>query len=134
MVMMQMATSIFDLLHDDIPPSNVKLFGPNFDKPLSLKIRLNMLLETLIGLEFLHVNNVLHLDVKSMNLMITERLYIRYNLSPSPCFFTLLVRPLYISIIYIYIFMFCPPNTNVSPPITCFLIYSYSLRAFLVVK
>lgn len=72
MVMMQMSTSIFDLLHDTIPPPKVKLFGPKFDTPIKLRVRLQMLLDTAKGLAFLHGNDVLHLDIKSMNLMITE--------------------------------------------------------------
>eukprot|EP00613_Pedinella_sp_CCMP2098_P071704 CAMPEP_0171924470 /NCGR_PEP_ID=MMETSP0993-20121228/23007_1 /TAXON_ID=483369 /ORGANISM="non described non described, Strain CCMP2098" /LENGTH=1051 /DNA_ID=CAMNT_0012562733 /DNA_START=259 /DNA_END=3414 /DNA_ORIENTATION=+ len=100
MVMSLMAASIFDLLHAHVVPQplvamftkrsvatkkrKLELSQPVTNqmtplRPLSLKVRVRMLLEVASGMTFLHCNGVLHLDVKSMNLMLTPSGCVQLN-------------------------------------------------------
>jgi serine/threonine protein kinase len=88
LVMRRMAASCFDMLHSRVIPTPLAyLFSPTLGpmdrelhggvapppSPLPLRTRVRMLLDAARGMAFLHGNGVLHLDVKSMNLMLTPR-------------------------------------------------------------
>jgi serine/threonine protein kinase len=71
MVMRQCATSLFDLLHNSAAvPAAVARLRPG-GAALRPRERTRLLLEAAEGLAFLHGVGVAHLDVKSMNLMLT---------------------------------------------------------------
>jgi len=71
MVMRQCATSLFDLLHNSTAvPAAVARLRPG-GAALRPRECTRLLLEAAEGLAFLHGVGVAHLDVKSMNLMLT---------------------------------------------------------------
>ena len=69
MVLRRLATSVYDLLYEQpVSPDAPQLF----QSPLSLRTRVKLLLDLSRGLAYLHSVGIMHLDVKSMNLMVSE--------------------------------------------------------------
>jgi len=70
MVMNLLVCSVYDLLHEEQVPKGL---DPPPRRPLTITQRVSILEDTAQGMAMLHGNDILHLDVKTMNMMLTER-------------------------------------------------------------